>query len=726
MLLGNRKARSALDEGALLLRVESKGLGISDVLLDRSWSAWAGTTDQREALAEALDLYQFHGLPLRAEQVAVPAWNAAPTESRRALAHGHVVLHARDGERVELPVQTLLDANVVLARVTRLLRSWQTRPRHAWTEWDTTVAWVEETADPHGGLFDLPPSWRGIAEHELPLFGWRVDLAWGARPSAHGVPVVRVRHAQGDHVRHLPLFDAPRCFRRGQTPGERIRTRPIRLDATFEQAWVIDLDVADRRAQVAPIPRLAAGGRVDRPPAQVDPATTQVIDLELLLRLNPDIEPLVAQLRDQELIELRRRLEAHAAAGGVWVVGPDQRRLLDAPWLPLHGWHLAADAFVRIDVGEVRLQHPLVDATLTLSARAATASMREHVQPREVLYGDPCADGAGGRGFLRRVDARGCHLAASPDIAPDRCVAPSLFLSANPELTEPLLEEVPDLGVITDDRRLAPTLRALRDSEARDGPLAALAQALDAPPPWTRDPLARELVREVLEQHEVDVPLTWTDTHGHTWRWVAVDGSRLVFRREVADVRALPGPTRGSGVVLLPGSDPAEYRYLEPWQVPFASPSLARALHARQASQGALDAAGAALPRGERLRVNVQRCSDALDAGYEAALHHLQLAQALREDPRKARAIQARLERIDLARAELRAGRWVRAWLDDARGAAGLALGLSRSRPAGEDRVRVTDGIHTRFLGQYRLLLLVSGDPAGEATTGALVSRLAD
>lgn len=736
MLLGSRKARSALDEAALLYRAESNGLGIPEVLAGRSWSTWQGTQDQRELLIEVLELYQFHGVPVRDEAVSVPAWSPAPTESRRSLAAGLVVLHGRDGERLERPVQALLDANVVLARVAKLHRSWQLRERHAWSEWDSTVAWAEEQADPHGGLFDLPASWRGIAEHDLPLFGWRVDLAWGARPSAHGVPVVRMRHALGDHQRHLPLFDAPRCFKRGQTPGERLRTRPLRLAESFEQAWVHELDVADRRAVVEPIARLdpAAGRSFSREAPRSDTsrraadAPTREIDLELLLRLNPDIEPLIAQLRDQELVELRRRVEAHAAAGGVWVVGAEQRERTGAPWLPLSGWHLAPDAFVRFSVGEVRLAHPQASAPLVLSARAAITCMREHVDPREVLYGDPCADGGRGRGFLRQVDAAGCHLAPAPAEPATTCVRHSVFLRANPDLVGPLLEEVPEIGIITEDAQLAHALRALAASQR--GPAAAtldaLAPALDAPTPWLSSTLAQELAREVLERQEIDVPLTWLDADGHTWRWVALDRDEFVFRREVADVRALPGPTAGSGVVLLPDNDTTGYRLLKAWQLPFASPALARALHSRQVSQGVLDENGDPRSLGERLRVSVQRGGEALDRGYDATLRHMALARELREDPRKVRGLQTRLERLDAARAELRAGRWVRAWVDDQHGATGIALSVSPSRPAGEDRLRLTDGIQTRFLGRFRLVLLVSGDPAGEPATGALVSRLAD
>lgn len=710
MQLGQRKARSHSDEATLVQRVLTGGLGVPDLLRGADWHTWRGSEDDRARLMEALELYQFHQIPLRTEPVAIPSWTPSPTETRRSLAVGRVVLRGRDGERAELAVQDLLDANVLFARAAALRRSWQVRPRAAWTPWDEAVAWAEETTDPHGGLFDLPAVRDTVGEASGPLLGWKLDLAWGARPGEHGFPVVRVNH--GDRSRRIPLFDIPRCFQRGQTPLERIAARPVMV-GKVERALIRSLDVSDRRATVTPWPQ--------------DPGLPEVavpISLDTLLEHTPELVGLLGLLLDQELVEHRRRVEAHAAAGGTWRVPTALREQLNRPHLPLGGWTLAPDAFRAFAQGLVALVHPRAPDGVSISARAAVDHMRDVAAVS--LWDDPCASpheahrAAGGLAFVRRIDEAGVWLTALPTDPGASAVAlpHSVFLLANDDLLGAMLSAVPDLGAWSEDPHLREALHRL-DLPADH----ALAEALDAPQPELRSSLSRELAREARFRLDDPDLVHFSDASGATWRWIAVDeDARLVFARAPAPSRGLPGPSGGD---LMVAPELGAVRRLTAAQITFASPRLARAIHAWQASSAALDPLGEPKGLADRVETLLRRADDSLIQAEASARKHLQISRDLREDPRKSKALLDQLDRVLASRADLRAGRWVRAWVDEPQlPRTGVAVAVGAGM--GEARLRLTDGIAPRLVGRFRVMLVAGEETGAEVPMSALITRLVD
>jgi hypothetical protein len=710
MQLGQRKARSHTDEAALLQRVLSGGLGVPDLLRGAAWTTWRGSEEDRARLLEALDLYQFHQIQLRTEAVSVPAWTPSPTETRRALTVGRAVLRGRDGERAELAVQDLLDANVLFARVAALRRSWQVRARAAWTPWDEAVAWAEESVDPHGGLFDLPAVRDTVGEASGPLLGWKLDLAWGARPGEHGFPVVRMNH--GDRARRIPLFDVPRCYQRGQTPLERIAARPVMV-GKVDRALIRTLDVSDRRATVTPWP--------------ADPSVPEVavpISLDTLLEHTPELVGLLGLLLDQELVEHRRRIEAHAAAGGSWRVPASLRDQLVRPHLPLGGWTLAPDAFRAFAQGLVALVHPRAPDGVSISARAAVDHMRDAAAVS--LWDDPCASpheahrAVGGLAFVRRIDEAGFWLTALPTDPGASAVAlpHSVFLLANDDLLGAVLSAVPDLGAWSEDPALREALTRL-DLPA-DHPLA---EALDAQPPDLRSGLAREIAREARFRLDDPDLVHFEDAAGATWRWIAVDDdARLVFARAPAVSRGLPGPGRGD---LMVATALGAIRRLTAAQVTFASPRLARAIHAWQTASAALDANGEPKALVDRVETLMRRADESLVQAEASARKHLQISRDLREDPRKSKVLLEQLDRVIASRADLRAGRWIRAWIDEPQlPRTGVAVAVGAG--VGETRLRLTDGIAPRLVGRFRVLLVAGEEPGADGPIGALLTRLVD
>jgi serine/threonine protein phosphatase PrpC len=717
MSLLQRRRSTRLDEGQLLSRARAGAADMPPVLAAGGAEPWSSTPATRDRLLEALEVYADNDVPLRVRQVDSPRWLADVPESRRLIHLGLVRLRSDDGS-ADVPVPDLLDANVLFARLARFNRSWEVRPPHAWSEWDVGVAWAEEQVDPHGGLFDLPPGYRAGAHADQPLFGWRLDLAWGARVSAHGVPVVRMSHSLAVGHRTVTLFDLPKCFHRGQSPMERLRSRPVRLPPPHGWGRVVEIDVADRAVEVQP----------DAPSGQA----AQALPLDAVLVLNPDLEPMLAALRDQALVELRRRLEAHAAARGEWLAGPELRASTGRTQLPLTGWQLGADAFVALERGEVRMSHPRVPDGLVVSARAAWRMMADHVDPALRLHGDPCVDGRGNVGFLRAVVPEGCLLTRGHDddmLSTGWTVGHAAFLRANPDLVEPLLQECPDLGMWSEDSELREALRERLPDEL--AALAPLAELLAMPAPIVATPLARELAEELLDRPDLDVPLRTADSGRGEWIWTAMTpAGRFRFVQTTAGPRhRLTGPVRGGEVLDV--APPPDELSLTAEQLVFTHPALARRIVAWQRASGLIDDAGAPVSPGDRLGVVVQRSVATLLDAHQRTRQHIRLSRELREDPRRARALEAHLERIEANLGDLRGGHTVRAWIDEGgQQRVGLAVAAGGAGGGGnralDDRIRLTDFIETRFLGPFRLILVGGGDPAYEVPAGPLISRLLD
>jgi serine/threonine protein phosphatase PrpC len=718
----SKRSRPRIDERALL------GSGSSSierpVALDgRAAVPWENQPEQQSRLMEGLAFYAEHQIPLRAEPIATPVLIPAIEASLVVAGTGLVVLtHMHHHERTELTVRRLLDSNVLLARFLGFTRSWQCSPPHTWTDWDRAVAWSEERADPHGGLFDPPATWRDMRLPDTPLFGWRLDLVWGARKTEHGVPIVRLEHPATHKRRSLPLFDVARCYRRGQSPEERLRSRPVRLDTAFEQGWVRRVDVLGRSIVIDRIDRFEEGA-------------TEVVELSFddALTLNPDLEAVLETLQVHELTEYRRRLEAHQAAGGSWVLPGNSRLATGRLRLPLTGWRLATDAFDGAALGELRLAHPRATMRVSVSFREALETMRTVVPVEERLFGDPC-EGPSGPGFLRAVDPDGCIITESPDDPVDtgERMSHSGWVRANPDLVPALLAWMPDLGVRATDPQLREALAELVEQDRLD--VALQRDALYTPVPRTDSVLARRTAMEPLTRGARDLPVRWQDRDGNWWRWVSVDadGDFLFLSDEVAGaIPALPGPGVDRDLQLQLHGIPRGTLRLTPTQLTFAHPRLAREVAAWQRETGLLDVDGRPIHHGDRVSANLTRAGNAVVDAIARTREHLALSATLGEDPRRRRSLEKQRERLQANLADLRGGRAVRAWYDEAVGGPlgfGVAVGgvVRGAQRTGDDRIRITDGIQTLRLGGFRCVLVAGGDSWFEEPSGPLVARLLD
>jgi serine/threonine protein phosphatase PrpC len=718
MRLLSSKPSSRLDEAALLAALD---LAAAEPAARRS-ERWRASHEQAARLLDTLSLYREHRILLRGRQDDPPIYRPDLAASIDASPDA-VVLIAPDGRSRRLQVPDLLDANVCFAELAGLERSWQVRPAHEWSDWDRAVAWAEEVHDPHGAGFDLPPAWRGLSDHTLPLFGWRLDRAAGVSVR-HDVAVITLRHTVGPSVRHVPLFDVSKCFRRGQSPAERIRSRPVRLPGGWDQGWIRSVALAERRVVIDRVPRERDGGR-------------EVVELgvDALLAVNEDLGPLIEALASHELTELRRRLEAHRVAGGLWVASPALRVTLQRAHLPLTGWSLGEQAFAGLARGEVRFSHRHDAEPLVVSARQASEMMRDEVPPAERLFDDPCTAPNGAPAFLRSVDPHGCWLTPTSDEPSEaaHCVPHAVWVRSNPELADALLRCVPDLG----QHSLDPTLRAtLRELWQRgEAELEPWAEALASEAPVLHHPLAVQVAAELLERGSTDLPARWEDHTGAWWRWVGTTAGGFLFR---ADGRGrgpklLSGPDAGAwaGQWLSDAPPPGALRLLTPEQLPFASVALTRRVHEWQLNSGLIqgDGAVADLPlRVARIMARTQQTLSELCARWR---EHLQMSKELHEDPTKARAMRRHLDRLRSNLQEISAGRGMYAWFEEERRGRlgmGLAAGGATSalRPACDDRLRLTESIQTRCLGRFRLASVGGGGGFGEEATGPAVWALLD
>jgi serine/threonine protein phosphatase PrpC len=722
MRLLSSKSTARLDEAALLAEPPDPRVRLPERLASLPIQRWRGSHEQAKALLDVLAVYREHRITLRARQEDPPIFRVDLAASIDA-SPDDVVLVGPDGRSRRMDVGAFLDANVTLALIARLERSWQARPPHAWSDWDRAVAWAEERHDPHGGAFDLPPAWRGMADHTLPLFGWRLDLVAGVT-LRHDVAVITLHHDVAKAVRYVPLFDVGKCFRRGQTPAERIRSRPVRLPTGWDQGWIRSVALAERRVVVDRIAREASG-------------KAEVVELgvDVLIGVNPDLPPLIEALASHELTELRRRLEAHSVAGGLWVATPAIRDALGRPHMPLTGWHLGERAFVRLARGEVHLTHRVDPDPLVVSVRHAAEMMRLEVPPAERLFGDPSTAPDGSRVFVRSVDPRGCWVTPTSEapLGEAACIPHGAWVRANPDLADALLMCVPDIGCRTTD----PGFRtALRDVAAREqADLSRWAEVLEAPAPVLHDPLAVQVAAELLERGSVSLPSRWTDVHGVPWRWVGTSHAGFVFQVDQTSSRhrGLPGPASVSweGVLQASELDHAAVWVLTPEQLPFASLPLARHVHAWQISSGVVHEDGAVADLATRVGRLMARTQQTLTELCGRSRQHLALSRELHEDPLKARAMQRQLDRLRTNLQELGLGRGVYVWLDAVRlGRLGVGLAAggvhSALRPACDDRLRLTESIQGRYLGRFRLAVVGGGGGFGEEATGPLVWALLD
>lgn len=697
------------------------GVELPPALDARSPVAWQRQPEQQQRLLDALAFYAEHQIPLRAAPIDTPALRPALEATLNLEDPGLVVLtHVATHERMELTVRRLLDANVVFASLVGFTRSWQVSPPHTWTDWDRALAWAEERADPHGGLFDPPETWRDTRQTDTPLFGWALDLVWGARRSEHGVPIVRLEHPATGTRRSLPLFDVARCYRRGQSPEERLRSRPIRLDEGFEQGWVRRADVLGRTVVVDRIDRFGADAEVVQ------------LGFDQALKLNPDLEAVLETLQVHEITELQRRLEAHDASGGSWVLSGGTRLTSGRLRLPSTGWRLARDAFDSASLGEVRLRHPRVDMRLSVSFRDALDTMRTQVPVEERLFGDPC-EGPDGPGFLRSVSPGGCLITDMPDDPMDTGLAMShgAWVRANPDLVGALLSWMPDLGVVAEGSDLREALVDLVASERL--PADLLPDVLSCPVPWTEAPRACQIAVELLERGERDLPVRWKDVQGRWWRWVGLDRGRFAFLQDrvAGALPALPGPDIDRDMIALTGPLPDTRRLLTAVQLTFAHPRLARDVHEWQEDSGLFDDQGLPVTAGDRIVANVAHASEALVQAIDRTRDHIALSATLGEDPRRTQGLERQRARLRANLDDVRSGKAAKAWFDGAlegRIGFGVAVGgvAPGARRTGDDRLRITEGIRTRRLGRLRCILVGGGDTWFDEATGPLITRLLD
>ncbi len=720
MRILSRRSRAKIDERDLL--DPERSAEVAPPALDgREAEPWSADPEQRRRLVEALAFYAEHKLRLRGKPIETPAFIPAIAATIDAVEHGRVVLMTPDHVRVERTVRQLLDANVVFAKLAGFTRSWQTMRQHEWSEWDRAVAWAEEHGDAHGGLFDPPSHWRDLRQPETPLFGWALDLVQGPRMSEHGVPVVRLLHPDTKKARSLPLFDVVHCFRRGQSPEERLRSRPIRSSASFDQGWVRRVSFLDRTLVVDRIPRF-------------DGEAPEVLELTFdeALQHNPDLKGVLATLTDHTLTELRRRFEAHHAAGGSWVLDGQRRLATGRTRLPLTGWHLARDAFSGLVLGEVALEHPRASVRVVVSPREALDAMRVDVPATERLFGDPCV-GPDGPCFLRGVDPGGCLVTPDPEAPPHTAVSVphATWVRANPDLIDALLEWMPDLGVRAEDPELLGALRELAHAGRIE--CKRVADVLETPVPITDSPVTRALAAEVLGRAERGLPVRWRDRDGTWWRWASIgpEGRFLFIEdRHAALSRALWGPDANPDRTFWhPGATPIRLLRLAPSQLVFAHPRLARVVREYQDDSGLLDPSGRVATAADRITANILRAQQALSEAMVRTGEHLALSATLSEGPRRARVLEEHLIRLRRNLEDLQAGRGLKAWNDeDHQGRIGMGLAVGGvahgARRAGDDRLRLTDGIISRRLGRFRVALVGGGDTFYDEPSGPLVARL--
>lgn len=685
-------------------------------------ATYDGRTAHRQRLLAGLVFWAKQGWALAEDAYDKPALLPAIEMTRTSLLRDEVVLCDGDTPTAWLEAQLLLDANVAFAKVLGFRRSWQLREPGTWDEWERVVAWAEESHDPNGGEFDLPAQWREIGEPDLPLFGWRLDLTWGAPVGRHDVPEVRLIHPSTLQRRRLPVFDALRCFRRGQTAMERLRSRPVRLEGAWQAATLVSLSFTDGRAVVERPDRKRAG------------ETEQIeVSLRGLARRNRDVVPLLKAARSDEILAIRRAMETHQAAEGEWVAPSALRDATERPRLPLTGWTLAENAFDDLTRGEIRLAHRL-DDDLVVSAREALTMMQQDVPAWARLLDDPSRTPEGGAGFVRDWDANYFRMTPGPSDSLDGAIeVPHVaWLEANEALLPAVLEVIPHLGVMSEATGLRGWL-----AERLPGPhrcLEPIRDILVAPAPRLDHATHRAHLMEFLANPPGDVEFTWTDRDGVHWLPVGATEAGTLRCAAVEAWWDLPmiAPRDGEpeGQLWIARDRPSrKARELTPDQLVFAHRALAAALVAHQTAADHLGRSREPLHFEDRVSHVVHRVQRALSARMQQAKRHMALSGELHEDPKKARSMNAYLGRLETNREEAYTGKLLQIRLAEERTSTvgvGLALGgVARvAKRAGDDRIVITDAITSRFLGRFRLVTVGGGDSFQSEATGPRITRL--
>lgn len=326
--------------------------------------------------------------------------------------------------------------------------------------------------------------------------------------------------------------------------------------------------------------------------------------------------------------------------------------------------------------------------------------------------------------WVRRVDVEGVWVSDAIDVAQAGWrLLPHAALAVEPGSTlAQLLQAWPEAMWRSPDPALAAALLALPEPIA-DG------VALARPLPRLDQDAGRAALRDALRHPDLAGMLRFED-HDGGWRVTGIESDgRVALLADGPDRpgRALPGPAGppsplGGGV---------RRRAMGATQLGWVAPGVAKALALAQEQGGAVLPDGTARPRGARVDVLLRAARDRASRALDRAREHLALSRRLREDPRRSRAWQAQVDRLQAAVSDVDAGRAARVLLGaDAVSTFGIGLATGGTTGAhlhaGEDRLRVADTLRARYLGDLRLMMVAGGDPASGDATGPALSRVLD
>ncbi len=641
--------------------------------------------------------------------------------TQEALRMGEVVCHTAWGGETRVLVEDLLDDNVVFARLAGFQRGYEVRPQGEWEPWDRILAWSEQPGDAPAGVFDLPAAYRRLDNASMPLLGWRLDVIAGIETVMGHGQTVRFRHPRWPEPIRLRLSEAASAIPASHDVLERLGSRPLYAGPGWGLARLDHIDPLTRQVHLDTVPAFKG-----QQSARVQ------LELDTFLAHNGELAGPVRAWVLAQLDEVRRRMEAHASAGGQWVLPPQVREKVGLHTLPLTGWRLSTRAFAQVGTGQVHLVHELQPQGIQLGLPDALAAQKREVPAGQRLMDDPSWVADGELGFLRAARPTGLLFTPRPGqtLHEGGEVGYAEWLSRNPTLAPLLLQWKPRLGVEVTSPELFEGLRALREA-GQLPPMSRLDSVLTTPLPDLQADGAIERLAELFVHPELLPPISWTGPHGATWRWIGVTPEGM-FRVAVDDLvathRALPGEA-ADGTPISQDRSRLTVLELTPWQLAFAHPPLARTLAEWQIHTGLLDASGEPVGRAERLSMMLDRATGELQTRIRSASEHLRVSEHLGEAQSRRAALTLRMQRMRANLQELEAGRGVHVFLDDselARLGVGLAVGGVHGAVwrAGDDRIRVTSAISSHFMGRYRLIQLGGGDSFSDKPSGPRISAL--